>query len=130
MKKIAKKIMRNFRVVIKSLDLLSFFVFSFISLLFSIILPIWRLTPGIIDVSNIPLHYNIHSGVDLFGQWWRIFMAPGLGFLVIIINTVLALFFWRKDRMLSYFFLAFMMFSQILIAIAMIFIVLLNISFS
>lgn len=36
------------------------------------------------------LHYNINFGVDLIGGVEQIFIIPALGFIIILINTILA----------------------------------------
>ena len=54
------------------------------------------------ELIAIPLHYNIHFGVDLFGSPWRIFMTSIWGLCVFVVNTILAAVFWKQQRMLSY----------------------------
>lgn len=102
---------------------------SLIFLGFSFILPVWRLFPDIQDKVAIPLHYNIHFGVDLFGTWQRIFMVPIVGSVIFLVNYIIAILFWRKEKVLSYFLGATVLFSEILALVAIIFIVLLNITY-
>ncbi len=61
-----------------------------------------------IKQSNIPivLHYNIDWGVDYFGEVRSIFILPVVGTIIFLLNGVLALKLWGKNRILSYFFTA------------------------
>lgn len=95
----------------------------------SVLLPIWQLMPEIKDKTAIPLHYNIHFGVDLFGAWWLIFLTSAIGFVIFFLNLILAAWFWQRDKVLSYFFVSVSLLTQILLFIATVFIVLLNLSY-
>jgi len=55
--------------------------------------------------SDIPivLHYNVDWGVDYFGEVKSIFILPTVGMIIFLLNGVLALKLWRKNRILSYF---------------------------
>ncbi len=92
-------------------------------------LPWWQLFSEIRQRAAIPLHYNIHFGVDLFGAWWLIFMIPAIGWLIFIINLISATLVLKRDRILSYFFIMVSLFSQMILFVAMIFVVLLNLSY-
>jgi len=58
-----------------------------------------------IKQSDIPivLHYNIDWGVDYFGEVKSIFVLPTVGIIIFLLNGVLALKLWGKNRILSYF---------------------------
>ncbi len=102
------------------------------SLLFlaaSYALPIWRLFPEITTTIAIPLHYNVYTGVDLFGSWRRIFTVPIVASIIFVVNTLFAFGLWRRDHVLSYFFVAVMLISEMMAFVSMIFIVLLNLSY-
>ncbi len=112
---------RYFRVTILG----SFFVF-----LCTTLLPVWRLFPiGLQNKLAIPLHYNIYSGIDLFGPWWYIFMIPVIGLAIFVLNLVLAIGIWRREQVLSYFYLGVSAGSQLILFMAMVFVVLLNLSY-
>lgn len=49
------------------------------------------------------LHYTIYYGIDLIGSWWLLFLMPGSGLAIFILNLVLAAVFWTRNRVLSYF---------------------------
>lgn len=53
---------------------------------------------------NAVLHYNIYFGIDLLGDWYETLFIPVAGFFMIIINGVVGIFIWRRDRVISYLF--------------------------
>lgn len=93
------------------------------------LLPIWQLFPGLQNKLAIPLHYNIHFGVDLFGAWWQIFTIPAVGTLILFINFVGALYLWRREKVLSYFFATGTVLIELIFLVGMVFIVLLNLAY-
>jgi len=98
-------------------------------LLLSILLIVWQLFPDVMDQLGVPLHYNIHSGVDLFGVWWRIFTIPFFGAVILLLNVGISIMIWNKEHTLSYLFSSVMLVSEIILFVAMIFVVLLNLSY-
>lgn len=75
----------------------------------------------------IPLHYNIYLGVDLFGNWHRILWLPGVGLFILLLNGLLAFRLFNRKKILSYFLAVSAVFSQILLLVASLFIILINI---
>ncbi len=61
----------------------------------------WRLFPDLYGKEVIPLHYNIHYGVDWTGTWWQIFVYPIAGALVMIWNLFLAFCVVKREPMLA-----------------------------
>ncbi len=109
-----------------------FYVTTGISIVFlflSLFLIWWRLFPEITHQLAIPLHYNTHFGVDLFGSWWKIFIVPIMQISVIILNIIISIIVLRKDKVLSNLVLSGSVLVNILLFISMIFIVLLNLSY-
>jgi len=53
------------------------------------------------DAGQIFLHYNIVFGVDLVGDWWRIYLLPGIGLLVLVVNYILSFYFYRSDKFMA-----------------------------
>lgn len=119
-----KKSTRKRKLVVVSVGL------SLISLAFSVLLPIWRLFPDIQEQPAIPLHYNIHFGVDSLGPWWKMFLYPAFGALVLIVNTILAMTIFEKDRVLRNLLLMTSIAVNVVIAIAMVFVVLVNLTYA
>lgn len=51
----------------------------------------------------ISLHYTTSFGVDLIGPRDRMFILPGFGLLVFLINIIVAAFVLERERIMSYF---------------------------
>jgi len=51
--------------------------------------------------AQVFLHYSVHLGVDLTGDKGRIFYLPSLGFLILLVNLVLAYLIFLKEKNLS-----------------------------
>lgn len=82
--------------------------------------------PLVKDLSVIPLHYNIYFGIDLIGSPLRIFVLPLLGFLVGLLNFILAYIFYNRDKLLSYFLIISTILLEFFLVIASFFIILIN----
>lgn len=100
---------------------------SALFILAAIVLPLWRLFPTIYGLPVIPLHYNIHYGVDWTGAWWQIFMLPAMGLIFFFINSGIALFFVRRNALLTGVALITTVILSALLFAAMVFVVSLNI---
>jgi hypothetical protein len=55
------------------------------------------------SADQIFLHYNIIFGVDLVGDWWRIFYLPAGGLLALFVNYVFSWALYGTDRLLARF---------------------------
>ena len=116
---------RKNRTIIIS-TILGFIINLFIwGLIYYKFYPLVRSLP--IEQSFIPLHYNIYLGVDLFGNWQKIFMLPGLGLLIFTINTILALSLYNKKQIISYFLTIISSLTQIFLLISTILTILIKI---
>lgn len=128
-----KKVFKSFAKILREMTRERFFLIAgFVSLFFlaaSIALPVWRLFPGITERIAIPLHYNVHSGVDLFGPWQRIFTPVIISASILITNSIIAIILWKKEKVLSYFLIAVAMLVQVFLFVSMIFVVLLNLTY-
>lgn len=49
----------------------------------------------------IILHYNVYFGVDMTGDWKKIFFLPGMGLLMFFINFFLAFYFFEKSEKIA-----------------------------
>jgi len=88
-----------------------------------------QLYPDIVNQQFVPLHYNVHLGVDSFGPAWHLLTSPFIGIIVALINTAAAIFYWKKDHVLSYAFMITGAIVTILSLITTIFIVLMLTSY-
>lgn len=71
-----------------------------------------------IDKSSLTvLHYNIYFGFDVLGNWTKLFIPPTFVLFLTLINLFLAVYFWTKHRIWSYFLLTLILLSNIVIFI-------------
>lgn len=70
-------------------------------ILASFALILWRLFPEIYGKNFIPLHYNIHYGVDWTGAWWQIFVYPVAAVIMSLANVGIALGIIQREPMLA-----------------------------
>ncbi|MFA5125150.1 MAG: hypothetical protein WC473_05025 [Patescibacteria group bacterium] len=71
-------------------------VFDLLSLA-AILLYFWRFKEFVV------LQYNIYFGISSFGSWQYLLFLPLLGWLICLVNFLLALKVYLRDRKLSYF---------------------------
>lgn len=102
---------------------------SLILWLASAAIPAWRILPMVQGREAVPLHYNVHIGVDWIGPWWFVFTPAAVGLLFIVINIGAMRFVWRKESQLATLIAVQTLVLQILLLLASIFVVLLNISY-
>ena len=105
------------------------FGLALFAVLLAVVLPAWKVLPMIYGNEVIPIHYNIHYGVDRTGPWWRVFTLPVIGLALWLVNVPLAAVFSRHERMLGTFVAGMTLVIEVLLFIAMIFVVLLNLSY-
>lgn len=90
-------------------------------------LPLWRLFPDIYGKEVVPLHYNIHYGVDWTGMWWQIFVLPISGLGIIFVNSIVTLTLVKQNRMLADVVMVSSVILNAFLFLAMVFVVLVNI---
>lgn len=72
------------------------------SLLVNGFLWVW-LTVNILPTENpIPLHYSRYFGVDYLDFWYKVYMIPVFGLVVLGVNQFLISKLYFKERMLTY----------------------------
>ena len=56
--------------------------------------------------SNLPLilHYSAYQGVDFLGESSRIYSLPAISLILLLLNLILADFFYKKEKLISYLF--------------------------
>ena len=52
---------------------------------------------------NVVLHYNVSYGTDLVDKAIFIYFIPGLALLFLIVNLIIALIFFRREKLSAYF---------------------------
>ncbi len=53
------------------------------------------------SAESIFLHYNTTFGVDLIGEWWKIFFLPTSGLIVLLINFGISWFWYGSEKLLA-----------------------------
>lgn len=54
------------------------------------------------SVYPIPLHYNIYSGIDVIDLWYKVFIIPAFGLVLLIFNLIISLVFYRREKFIAY----------------------------
>ena len=101
-------------------------ILSFVLVALTFAVPLWKILPLAEEQSFLPLHYNIYFGIDQFGPWYYVFFVPSLGLVLLIINLIFEVVFFRREEILSYFFAFATLFAELVLLVAVVLIVLLN----
>ena len=51
----------------------------------------------------IPLHYSIYFGIDTIDYWYKVFIIPGIGVMLLMLNLILCIMFYRRKSLLLIF---------------------------
>jgi hypothetical protein len=97
---------------------------SFFLLILTFALPVWRVLPLASEQPFIPLHYNVHLGVDQFGPVRNLFFIPLVGLLFLVVNLVVQTIFSKREKFLTNFFSIATPVLEFILLIAMVLIVL------
>ncbi|MDP1884043.1 MAG: hypothetical protein Q8L10_01625 [Candidatus Moranbacteria bacterium] len=75
----------------------------------------------------IILHYNVYFGVDLVGDYRQVYSLPLIGFILLIINSALSIYFYgQKERIASYILLMAVLMIQLSLIVASASVILIN----
>lgn len=74
--------------------------------------------PSADTFSTVILHYNIYFGVDLIGEWYKIFYIPATGLAVMIGNILLAAIIYKREVFLAMVLSVSTLVLQIVLAVA------------
>ncbi len=96
------------------------FILNFLSLL--LIFIIFSQEP-----EYIILHYNIYFGISSLGSWFMLFINPLIGLLISLINFILVISFYLKNRIISYLLAGFSVLTSVIFFLALILIIYINI---
>ncbi len=77
--------------------------------------------------SVVFLHYTIYFGVDMTGAWWRLFVLPGAGLVLLMMNWVVMLKNYYRRPLIAWVALITSLLLNILLAIGLYFIIQINI---
>lgn len=74
-------------------------VIGFVINLLNLIYLLLKVKPS---AEPIPLHYNIYFGIDLIGQWYKVFINPAVGFIIYFINTIISFIIYKRLKLIAY----------------------------
>ncbi len=74
----------------------------------------------------VSLHYNVYLNVNDVGAAWRLFVSPGIGLVILLLNVGLAAGAYRRSRQNAVAFLAVTVFYELLILAAGAFMLFIN----
>lgn len=66
----------------------------------------------------VPLHFNIYFGIDVIDDWTSAFIIPIIGLIVVILNMVLSIVIYPREKFISHFLVSSSLFIQILLFLA------------
>ena len=91
----------------REISKLRFFRWSILTgllLLLAGVLLVWfNLFPAVETWRVVPLHYNIHIGVDKVGSWWELFVPSGIGLILTVGNMVLLSVYRNSSCVIQHF---------------------------
>ena len=79
------------------------------------------------EAGQIFLHYNIIFGVDLVGDWWKIYYLPLAGIFTALLNYFFSLMFYTVDKFLTRLLSFWVLFFHLFLMVGAILLVRLNI---
>lgn len=103
---------------------LIFFVIALILNILIWLVIFWQIKPR---SEPIFLHYNIYFGIDAIGDYWKLYYLPISGSVILLINTLISAFIYRREKIISHFLLITNIIAQIVLLVASLLIILLNI---
>jgi len=74
----------------------------------------------------VVLHYNIYFGIDLVGEWYRVFNIAYLGLTIFLVNFILGGLVYLKEKIVANFLTLGTFFCLGLLSVASLLIVLIN----
>ncbi|HCC83320.1 TPA: hypothetical protein DEP96_00560 [Candidatus Uhrbacteria bacterium] len=99
-------------------------------LLLAGVLLVWfALFPAVESWRVVPLHYNIHIGVDKVGKWWELFIPSGIGVILTLLNAGYASIIWKREKVIAYAAIVTAVVVDVLILVHLIFLVHLNVTY-
>lgn len=133
-KSFAKSLIQGFRLFIKrKITNKDFFqskiVLWLLALNFLINLANWIILAIFINRvdGGIILHYNVYFGVDSIGDFKQAFLMPAIGLILLVLNSVLAAYFYKnKERIASYVLLLSSLMAQLSLVVASASVIIIN----
>ncbi len=91
---------------------------------------LFKLFPEVMTAQVVPLHYNIHFGIDRTGSWWQLFVPVAMALAVTFGNFAAAATMWRRERLIAYALVLTALVVNAVMLLGSIFVVLLNLIYA
>ena len=91
------------------------------------ILLVWAALTRLSSIEFLALHTTIYFGIDLFGPAYRLFFYPFFGLIIILVNSLIVVYWGKRDVFLARSSAAFTAGLEVVLFLASLFVVLLNI---
>lgn len=98
-----------------------------LGLLFNLASWMWLATQIQSQPESIFLHYNVLFGVDLIGPWFHVYLVPLLGFVILLVNAIIAWLLFQRDRFFLYILNPTAFFCQVILFIIVALLIFLNV---
>jgi len=70
------------------------------------------------SVYPIPLHFNVYTGIDIVDYWYKIFVIPGFGLFLMLVNSIVGLALYRREKFIAYILFIGNLFVQVILLVA------------
>ncbi|PIZ56492.1 hypothetical protein COY23_03090 [bacterium (Candidatus Torokbacteria) CG_4_10_14_0_2_um_filter_35_8] len=104
--------------------------FTSLSLISAVLLNIilWMMIFFAVEPAEEPiaLHYNTYFGVDVEGLYYKLYVLPQTGIIIMVINFILSLLSFRHEKLTAYFLSFISVLVQVFLIIALYFIIMAN----
>lgn len=71
------------------------------SLFLNLCIWVWLLLNIRFQEDSVFLHYNVLFGVDLTGEWYKVYSVPILGLCIIFFNAIVGWLMYDKDELVA-----------------------------
>lgn len=99
-------------------------------LLAGVLLIFFALFPEVQALRVVPLHYNIHVGVDKVGAWWQLFSPSIIAAILTLVNIIYAVKIWSREKVIAYVATVTALLVNVFVFTHLVFIVLLNVAYA
>ena len=70
------------------------------------------------NVYPIPLHFNIYTGIDVVDYWYKVFVIPGFGLFLLLVNSIVGAALYKREKFIAYLLLIGNLCVQIILLVA------------
>jgi len=110
------EIARHVRVIRLQDPILAWLTFASAGLIVAMVIALAvaiRPTP-----EQVILHYSVYFGIDLIDVWYAVYLVPAIGAFLFLLNSTLAITWYRQERIISFLLISATAFFQLILSIA------------